>query len=399
MGLVAALVNGGARGDAVGGSGETALQLFVRVGTDDGLIVDTLVAGGADPDGMNPDGETPLHTAISSGGNAENPDVVEALLASGADPCVTDDSGYIPYNTARDGGTVHSMLANAGGSDFACDGREATVEIDADLVRRVQAALATKGYDPGPADGVMGARTRSAIELWQEAMDFTATGILTTEEVEVLLAERHEEPSSSPPGRVCSGAEEDGECWMETADREDCYVRVLYSRPTLTVTWSGGCLDGKASGTGTAVWTYGNEGERRSETEDGSYANGNKHGHWVEHRASGSVYEGPYVDGKKYGHWVGHFANGGSSEGPYLDGKRHGYWVWRWPSGATRGGPYVDGNLHGHWVSRADDGSVEEGPYVDNEKHGEWTNREANGNCSVSIWSYDDFLEVDHDAC
>ena len=122
--VVEALVNGGARGDAVGSEGETPLQLFARVGTNNGRIVDALLDAGADPDAKNPDGETPMHTAIRNGGNAEHPKVVEALLAAGADPCIKDSAGYIPYNTAREGGTVHGLLANAGGSDIGCEGSD-----------------------------------------------------------------------------------------------------------------------------------------------------------------------------------------------------------------------------------------------------------------------------------
>ena len=125
--MVQALVDGGARGDIVSARGETPLQLFVRVGSNDGRIVDALVDAGSDVDAKNPDGESPLHTAIRNGGSSENNRVVEALLAAGADPCIKDASGYIPYNTAREGGEVHTMLANAGGSDIGCQGSEAPV--------------------------------------------------------------------------------------------------------------------------------------------------------------------------------------------------------------------------------------------------------------------------------
>ena len=93
-------MDGGTGGSAVGSGGETPLQLFARVGTNDGRIVHALVDDGADPNGKNPEGETPLHTAIRNGGNAENPNSVEALLAAGADPCIKDVAGYIPYSTA-----------------------------------------------------------------------------------------------------------------------------------------------------------------------------------------------------------------------------------------------------------------------------------------------------------
>ena len=123
--VVYALVDGGASASIASGRGETPLQLFARVGSNDGRIVRALVEGGANPDRKNPEGETPLHTAIRNGGNAEKPTVIEALLAAGADPCIKDAAGYIPYNTAREGGTVHTMLANAGGSDIGCQGSDA----------------------------------------------------------------------------------------------------------------------------------------------------------------------------------------------------------------------------------------------------------------------------------
>ncbi len=125
VGMVQALVDGGARGDIVSARGETPLQLFVRVGSNDGRIVDALVDVGSDVNARNPDGESPVHTAIRNGGSSENNRVVEALLEAGADPCIKDASGYIPYNTAREGGEVHTMLANAGGSDIGCQGSEA----------------------------------------------------------------------------------------------------------------------------------------------------------------------------------------------------------------------------------------------------------------------------------
>lgn len=43
-------------------------------------------------------------------------------------------------------------------------------------VKLVQRQLAQAGYDPGPADGIMGSRTRSAIRDWQRAHAMPVTG-------------------------------------------------------------------------------------------------------------------------------------------------------------------------------------------------------------------------------
>lgn len=117
---VEALVTAGANGSIANAGGDTPLLLFARTGTNDSRIVRALVAAGSDPDRKNAAGETPLHTTIRYGGNAERPRTVQALLAAGADPCIQDAAGYIPYNIAREGGAVHGMLADDGGSEFDC---------------------------------------------------------------------------------------------------------------------------------------------------------------------------------------------------------------------------------------------------------------------------------------
>ena len=53
--------------------------------------------------------------------------------------------------------------------------------------RRVQAALAGRGTDPGPADGVFGPRTRAAMRAWQSSKGYAATGELTEGQVRELL--------------------------------------------------------------------------------------------------------------------------------------------------------------------------------------------------------------------
>lgn len=179
-----------------------------------------------------------------------------ALLAAGADPCIADAAGYIPYNTAREGGRVHAMLADADGYDRACDRREATAEP-------------------------------------------IAVG---------------------PPGQLCSASGEEEGCWLEIADRDACYAWRSYPKRDETVTWSGDCQGGRASGAGTEVRTFlywGNDWVTVS--RDGAYVDGLLNGHWVESWSSGDVWEGTYVGGKRHGRWTSGCAVRDYSYGDLVD--------------------------------------------------------------------------------
>ncbi len=54
------------------------------------------------------------------------------------------------------------------------------------FVRQVQEALARRGFDPGPADGIMGPRTRQAVRDYQRSEGLPENGQLTDETVESL---------------------------------------------------------------------------------------------------------------------------------------------------------------------------------------------------------------------
>ena len=112
-----ALLAAGAKPEMVDREGLTALQRFVRSGTNNGEIVTLLVQAGADPDRKDPRGDAPLHAAIKEGGSHGNAAVVTALLAGGADPCVQDDKGATPYHLSSGMQRIHRALARAGGDD------------------------------------------------------------------------------------------------------------------------------------------------------------------------------------------------------------------------------------------------------------------------------------------
>jgi len=54
------------------------------------------------------------------------------------------------------------------------------------LIMRVQAALYSKGYDPGAIDGVLTPETQSALRMFQLAHGIRATGTMTTPTLDAL---------------------------------------------------------------------------------------------------------------------------------------------------------------------------------------------------------------------
>ena len=67
------------------------------------------------------------------------------------------------------------------------DSQTASVDVEK-AVRNIQAILNNNGYDAGPADGVMGAKTQAAIRAFQAANGMEADGQVDDELVKALLA-------------------------------------------------------------------------------------------------------------------------------------------------------------------------------------------------------------------
>ena len=80
--------------------------------------------------------------------------------------------------------------------------------------RLIQSGLTSLGFDPGPADGVFGQRTRAAIGAWQESVDKPATGYLDAEGAKKLAKEGH--AAAPPPGKR---AEEAVKAAMDTLSK------------------------------------------------------------------------------------------------------------------------------------------------------------------------------------
>jgi peptidoglycan hydrolase-like protein with peptidoglycan-binding domain len=107
--------------------------------------------------------------------------VAPALAQGGTEPPGTRATG----DGRPGGGDSEGSGGDSQGGDSgepaalgATDGAPAaaTGDLPRERVRRVQERLAAAGFDPGPADGVAGARTRAALRAFQEARGLGPTG-------------------------------------------------------------------------------------------------------------------------------------------------------------------------------------------------------------------------------
>lgn len=84
-------------------------------------------------------------------------------------------------------------LADANGVSVPQGGWDGSTLGDADraaLVKKIQTLLAEQGFDPGPADGVAGARTRDAVMAYQHENGIAATGRIDGTLVAALTDQR-----------------------------------------------------------------------------------------------------------------------------------------------------------------------------------------------------------------
>ena len=71
-------------------------------------------------------------------------------------------------------------------AENAAKNKSVAVTLDRPAVRRLQVRLAKLGYRPGPADGIMGARTIRAIKRYQAAFGLTVTDDISSDLLEHL---------------------------------------------------------------------------------------------------------------------------------------------------------------------------------------------------------------------
>lgn len=81
--------------------------------------------------------------------------------------------GYQQRSDMQSGSSVSTIEPAAGASDMK--------KLDSIQVRDLQQTLDTRGFSPGPIDGILGPQTRSAIREFQQANGLPVTGNPTSD--------------------------------------------------------------------------------------------------------------------------------------------------------------------------------------------------------------------------
>jgi len=139
---------------------------------------------------------------------------LKMLLLSGMAICVMSAGAFAEgyqQRTDTQSGDAYSTMEPAAGKEMT--------SMD---VRDLQQRLDTKGFSPGPIDGVMGPRTKNAIREFQQANNLPVTGKPTMETMDHLGLLTQDEVdrmnNTSNPGNMDSASPPMGEPMSSDAE-------------------------------------------------------------------------------------------------------------------------------------------------------------------------------------
>lgn len=138
-----------------------------------------------------------------------------------------------------------------------------------------------------------------------------------------------------------SFADDEDVNWI--ADANGCKIANPFPQPGESVTWSGGCKEGRADGTGVLQWFI--DGEPRDRFE-GTLKDG-----WADGKGTlvreGMRYSGDWKRSTQdgYGRYEGE--DGSWYEGEWKDGQPHGHGEYQSPDGRRLSGTWVEGEFQG----------------------------------------------------
>lgn len=117
-----------------------------------------------------------------------------AVLASGGAV-----AGHLGHTLPALGPALEPALGPAGLTFAATSVDDMPSEMRTAYIRGIQDELAAHGYRPGPADGIVGPRTRQAIRRYQRDAGLTADGVASKELLEHLKFAQPRVVAGPPP--------------------------------------------------------------------------------------------------------------------------------------------------------------------------------------------------------
>ena len=153
-------------------------------------------------------------------------------------------------------------------------------------------------------------------------------------------------PSSLDVPKPAGLAEQPNPDWS-TAENQTCRVWNYGNPKYEPFTWSGACVDGRASGEGRLVFRAGDG------VYEGGMSAGKMHGHGVLTWSDGFRYEGELRDGMQHGTGTLVRASGERYDGGWREGKPHGHGAYTAAGGEAFEGAWRDGCFSGRDGRRA----------------------------------------------
>lgn len=143
-------------------------------------------------------------------------------------------------------------------------------------------------------------------------------------------------------------AESDDQRHLHFDYQSNCAVYDFEPRAALSATWSGDCVQGLASGRGTAVFV---RADHTQKTVSATYQNGRvQDGTASVMWSDGAYFEGTIASGMPDGAGVLTCANGDRFEGSWKHGALNGHGSIAWASGDRYDGEFADGRAEGHGI-------------------------------------------------
>ena len=139
------------------------------------------------------------------------------------------------------------------------------------------------------------------------------------------------------------------------------------------ITWSGACVDGKASGEGRLAI------EGVSAVYSGTMEAGKLHGYGVMTQSTGDRYEGEFHAGHRQGLGAFVWVNGDRYTGQWREDEPHGEGTFVWFNGDLYTGQWLGGEPHGHGVFIWENGNSYMGEFRNGVRHGRGTYLWAGG--------------------